>query len=93
MVCFNCDEEGHISTQCKKPKKAQTSGKVFALTGTQTENEDRLIRGTCFFNSTPLIAIIDIGATCNALVVFIYFIKYRVYLIELFYLCDLLMFI
>ena len=30
---------------------------------------------------------------CNALVVFIYFIKYRVYLIELFYLCDLLMFI
>ena len=31
--------------------------------------------------------------SCNALVVFIYFIKYRVYLIELFYLCDLLMFI
>jgi len=29
----------------------------------------------------------------NALIVFIYFIKYRVYLIELFYLCDLLMFI
>jgi len=47
----------------KKPKKAQTSGKVFALTGTQTENEDRLIRGTCFFNSTPLIAIIDTSAT------------------------------
>jgi len=33
------------------------------------------------------------NALCNALVVFIYFIKYRVYLIELFYLCDLLMFI
>jgi len=63
MVCFNCDEEGHISSQCKKPKKAQASGKVFALTGTQTKNEDRLIRGTCFFNSTPLIAIIDTGAT------------------------------
>ena len=36
---------------------------MFALTGTQTVNEDRLIRGTCFFNSTPLIAIIDTGAT------------------------------
>ena len=36
---------------------------MFALTGTQTVNEDRLIRGTCFFNSIPLIAIIGIGAT------------------------------
>ena len=36
---------------------------MFALTGTQTENEDRLIGGTCFFNNTPLIAIIDTGAT------------------------------
>ena len=44
-------------------KKVQAKGKVFALTGTQTVNENRLIRGTCFFDSTPLIAIIDIGAT------------------------------
>ena len=36
---------------------------MFALSSTQTENEDCLIRGTCFFNSTPLIAIIDTGAT------------------------------
>jgi len=36
---------------------------VFALTGTQTVNKDRLIRGTCFLNSTPLIAIIDTGVT------------------------------
>jgi len=36
---------------------------LFALTGTQTSNEDRLIRGTYFFNSIPLIAIIDTGAT------------------------------
>jgi predicted aspartyl protease len=36
---------------------------VFALAGTQTATEDRLIRGTCFINSTPLIAIIDTGAT------------------------------
>ena len=29
----------------------------------QTAPEDRLIRGTCFINSTPLITIIDTGAT------------------------------
>ncbi|XP_039690626.1 cellular nucleic acid-binding protein-like [Medicago truncatula] len=40
VVCFNCNEEGHIGSQCKKRKKAQTTGRVFALTGTQTENED-----------------------------------------------------
>jgi len=43
IVCFNCGEEGHTSPQCKEPKKAQTSGKVFALAGTQTANEDRLV--------------------------------------------------
>jgi len=37
--------------------------RVFAFTGTQTKNEDRLIRGTCYFDNTPLVAIIDIGAT------------------------------
>ena len=63
MVCFNCGEEGHIGSQCQKPKKAQTGGKVFALAGTQTASEDRLVRGTCFINSTPLITIIDTGAT------------------------------
>src|SRR4030042_245803 len=63
VVCFNCNEEGHTSTQCKKPKKPQNSGKVFALAGAQTTNEDRLIRGTCFINGTPLIASIDTGAT------------------------------
>jgi len=85
MVCFNCDEEGHISSQCKKPKKAQTSGRVFSLTGTQTENEDRLIRGTCFFNSTPLIAIIDTGAVTPYLL-FNYF---WLSLESLYDLCDL----
>jgi hypothetical protein len=63
VVCFNCNEEGHIGSQCKKPKKAQTTGKVFALAGTQTENEDRLIRGTFYIDSKPLVAIIDTGAT------------------------------
>ncbi|XP_058746255.1 uncharacterized protein LOC131619135 [Vicia villosa] len=44
VVCFNCGEEGHIGSQCQKPKKAQSDGKVFALAGTQTSTEDRLIR-------------------------------------------------
>ncbi|CAJ2651805.1 unnamed protein product [Trifolium pratense] len=44
VVCFNCKEEGHIGSQCTKPKRAQFGGKVFALAGTQTASEDRLIR-------------------------------------------------
>ena len=63
VICFNCSEERHIGSQCQKPKRAHTSGKVFALVEDQTAAEDRLIRGTCFINSTPLITIIDIGAT------------------------------
>jgi hypothetical protein len=43
VVCFNCNEEGHIGSQCKKPKKVQSGGKVFALSGTQTADGDRLI--------------------------------------------------
>ena len=63
MICFNYREEGHIGSQCQKPKRAQTSGKVFTLVEDQTATEDRLIRGTYFINSTPLITIIDTGAT------------------------------
>ncbi|XP_058733202.1 uncharacterized protein LOC131604804 [Vicia villosa] len=50
-------------SQCQKPKQTQAGGKVFALVGTQTANKDRLIRGTCFINSTHLITIINTGAT------------------------------
>jgi len=63
VVCVNCNEEDHIGSQCKKPKKAQATGRVFVLTGPQTENEDRLIKGTCYFDNTPLVAIIDTSAT------------------------------
>ena len=61
VICFNCSEEGNIGSQ--KPKRAQTSGKVFGLLEDQTTAEDILIRGTCFINSTPLITIIDTDAT------------------------------
>lgn len=63
VICFNCGEEGHIGSQCKKPKKERSGGKVFALAGTQSASEDRLIRGICFINSSPLITIIDTGAS------------------------------
>ena len=36
---------------------------MFALAGTQTSSGDRLIRGICFINGTPLITIINTGAT------------------------------
>ncbi|XP_050914985.1 uncharacterized protein LOC127129926 [Lathyrus oleraceus] len=56
-------KQGHINTHCPKPKQASTRGKVFALTGTHTSSDDRLIRGICYINNTPLIAIIDTGAS------------------------------
>ena len=43
MICFNCSEEGHIGSQCQKPNKAQTSGKVFVLVEDQMATKDRLI--------------------------------------------------
>ena len=43
MTCYNCGEQGHISTKCDKPKKEQARGKVFALSGSETADEDRLI--------------------------------------------------
>ena len=63
VVCFRCGEAGHISTYCQNPKKEQARGKVFALSGEDVPSSDKLIRGTCFINNVPLIAIIDTGAT------------------------------
>src|ERR1044072_1337507 len=63
VTCYNCGEEGHTRPQCTKPKKEQAGGKVFALFGSDTKPDDRLIKGTCFINDIPLIAIIDTGAT------------------------------
>ncbi|XP_050896662.1 uncharacterized protein LOC127103448 [Lathyrus oleraceus] len=63
VTCYNCGEKGHISTKCNKLKKEQAKGKMFALSGADTYAEERLIRGTCFINNMPLIAIIDTDAT------------------------------
>src|ERR1044072_6366264 len=63
VTCYNCGEEGHTRPQCPKLKKEQAGGKVFALSGSETKPDDRLIKGTCLINDIPLIAIIDTGAT------------------------------
>ncbi|XP_058745963.1 uncharacterized protein LOC131618823 [Vicia villosa] len=49
VTCYNCGVEGHISPECTKPKKNQSSGKVYALSGSQTTPEDRLIKVTTSF--------------------------------------------
>ncbi|XP_050919115.1 uncharacterized protein LOC127136621 [Lathyrus oleraceus] len=69
VTCYNYGEPGHINTHCPKPKKASIRGKVFALTGTQTSSDDRLIRGTCYINNIPLIVIIDTGDTHSFIVI------------------------
>lgn len=63
IFCNNCGEAEHISTKCTKPKKEKVGGKVFALNVEEVQEPDNLIRGMCFNNSTPLIVIIDTGAT------------------------------
>ncbi|GAU46009.1 hypothetical protein TSUD_401310 [Trifolium subterraneum] len=57
----NLIREGHKSPECKKPNK--TTRKVFSLNGEGVNQVDNLIRGMCFIHDTPLIAIIDTGAT------------------------------
>lgn len=63
LTCFNCEEWGHVSTRCEKPKKDQSEGKVFALSRAEDTALDNLIRGTCFINNILLITNIDMGAT------------------------------
>ncbi|KAI5438582.1 hypothetical protein KIW84_024354 [Lathyrus oleraceus] len=42
-----CADNQKVSPQCPKPKKEnQSGGKVFALSGSETSADDRLIRGT-----------------------------------------------
>ncbi|XP_058788081.1 uncharacterized protein LOC131662331 [Vicia villosa] len=44
VTCYNYGEEGYIGPQCTKPKKNQSGGKVFSLSGSETTLENRLIK-------------------------------------------------
>lgn len=68
VTYYNYGEPGHINTHCPKPKQALTRGNVFALTGTQNSSDDRLVRGICYINNTPLIVIIDTCTTHSFIV-------------------------
>ncbi|XP_050909645.1 uncharacterized protein LOC127123471 [Lathyrus oleraceus] len=68
VTCYNYGEPEHITTHFPKPKQALTRRNRFTLMGTQTSSDDRLIRGICYINNTPLIAIIDTGVTHSFIV-------------------------
>ncbi|XP_058766421.1 uncharacterized protein LOC131640020 [Vicia villosa] len=69
IVYFNCGKPSHKSNVCTaEVKRCFRCGKIrHAMSECRhkemTGNEDGLIRGKCFINSTPLITIIDTGAT------------------------------
>lgn len=59
LTCYNHGEPCYIITQCQKPKKAQSSGNIFALSNADVLKLSNLIRGTCIMNNVRLIAIVD----------------------------------
>ncbi|XP_073221585.1 uncharacterized protein [Cicer arietinum] len=76
VTCFNCQQQGHISTTCPYPRKTpqprnqssqasrpKSNGRVFALSGAGASEKDNLIQGTCLISDTPLFVLFDCGAT------------------------------
>lgn len=45
LTCYNCGEPGHISTNCQKPKKAQSGGKVFAMFASLSVESQTIVAG------------------------------------------------
>ncbi|XP_073222355.1 uncharacterized protein [Cicer arietinum] len=76
ITCFNCQQQGHISTTCPYPRKTpqpgnqssqasrpKSNGRLFALSGAGASEKDNLIQGTCLISDTPLFVLFDCGAT------------------------------
>ncbi|XP_058783872.1 uncharacterized protein LOC131658615 [Vicia villosa] len=68
IVCFKCGKPSHKSNACTTKLVSETEvdtswWESVCLAETQIATEDRIIRGTCFIDSIPLIAIIDTSAT------------------------------
>src|ERR1044072_6879715 len=73
-VCWNCQKPGHLARNCTAPKaepvlnaargkRPAAQGRVFAISGQQTEEVNDLIQGTCTIAGTPLVVLFDSGAT------------------------------
>ena len=74
VVCWNCNKTGHMARDCKAPKaepvlnaakgkRPAAQGRVYAITGTDAEDTNELIQGTCTIVGTPLVVLFDYGAT------------------------------
>src|SRR3954470_16380134 len=65
VTCYECGEQGHISTYCPKKKKTQekTTGRVYTLDARKAKGNNNLIAGTCYVNNQPLCVLVDCGAT------------------------------
>ena len=62
LRCYNCNEVGHLSRDCVKPKN-QVQGRVYTMDARRTKADNSLIAGTCLVNERPCFVLFDCGAT------------------------------
>ncbi|XP_021974819.1 uncharacterized protein LOC110869924 [Helianthus annuus] len=67
VLCYDCNEKGHIKTNCpnnaKKPGEAKkTNARVFQMNAKQTVNEDNVITVTFLINDVYARFLSDSGA-------------------------------
>ncbi|XP_058775979.1 uncharacterized protein LOC131650280 [Vicia villosa] len=64
VTCYECGEQGHISTYCPKKKTQEnTTGRVYTLDARKAKGNNNLIAGTCYVSNQPLCVLVDCGAT------------------------------
>ena len=72
VICYNCNQHGHISRNCPKKKeqplkieegKGTRQARVYNLTKEDIEANPSVIQGTLFILDTLVHALIDPGST------------------------------
>ena len=72
MICYNCNQHGHISRNCPKKKEqplkikegnGTQQARVYNLTKEDIEANSSVIQGTLFILDTLVHALIDPGST------------------------------